>query len=183
MVIAGTDVDTHAEKQELLDSDAFKAMLALVLQKHDDMTSAEVCKVMWAVTTLKPQQSRSVASTLSNTWLNGHLDAAPLLDNAQMLWCLGSLYSRSNDTIAIDAVTGLLRKCREQIAEGNRNGEDIEKYERCLVVYCSITQYWSMLNIELVHTVPKCAPMRPENSGTGVQYLVLAILGKSQCHR
>jgi hypothetical protein len=130
--MAGSPVFTISsicvEKDEIMNGDAFKALLALMLQQHNDMSSADICKSAWAMATLRPDSCRSVTAALSNTWLKDHLETASLLDNSQMMWALGSLYSRSNDSLSLDTVTALLRKCREQIAEGNREKEDIEKY-------------------------------------------------------
>lgn len=132
-----------------MNGDAYKALLALVLQKHKEMPAAEVCKTMWAMATLKTKPSRSVAVALSHVWLTDHLEAASLRDNSQMLWSLGSMYSHSNDAAAVETVSALLRRCREQIAEGNRNNdEDIDKCVLLsalstsrLATYCSNAEF------------------------------------------
>lgn len=112
----------------MVNSDAYKALLALVLQHNKEMSATEVCRSTWAMATLRSEPSRSVTVALSHVWLTDHLETATLLDNSQTLWSLGSIYSRSNDAASLDTVTALLKRCREQIADGRRNNKDIDKY-------------------------------------------------------
>ena len=112
----------------MVNGDAYKALLSRVLQHHKEMPATDVCRSIWAMATLRTKPSRSVVIALSHVWLTDHLETASLLDNSQMLWSLGSLYSRSNDEAAVDTVSALLRRCREQIAAGRRNNDDIDKY-------------------------------------------------------
>lgn len=114
------------------------------------MSPADVCKSVWALATLSPEHSsRVVVAALSHTWLTDHIETASLLDNSQMLWSLGSVYARSNDDISLDTVTALLRRCREQISEGSRNGEDIEKCATAL----SLSMYYTSCVVVIIGAV------------------------------
>lgn len=102
--------------------------MSVVLQKHTDMNSAQACKCMWAMATLKADHNRPVVAALSKKWREELLQTASVLDNTQFLWALGTLGSRSNDRVYADCLNDLLIKIRRQISDALRNDVEIDRY-------------------------------------------------------
>jgi hypothetical protein len=141
-----------------------KALLALTLQKHKEMTPVEACKVMWALATVKPENSRSVVAAISHVWLNEHMKQASVLDNTQMLWSLGTLYSRSNDRTSLDTVYALLAQVKTHIVEATREQQDIDR--------CAACARGPLL----------CAPLPQHALPAGTWYHAAALLARSCVH-
>lgn len=105
--------------------------MSVVLQKHSDMNSAQACKCMWAMATLKADHNRPVVAALSQKWRSELVHEAPVLDNTQFLWALGTLGSRSNDRVYADCLNDLLVRIRFQISDSIRDAKDIDRCSPC----------------------------------------------------
>lgn len=101
--------------------------MSVVLQKHSEMNPAQACKCMWAMATLKADHNRPVVAALSQRWRTELVQQAPVLDNTQFLWALGTLGSRSNDRVYAECLNDLLIHIRRQISDSIRDGVDIDR--------------------------------------------------------